>query len=82
MYEGQGTRHGDRKKITRVMKYMRTTIELPLILGIDDSGVLRWHVDAAFVMHNDMRSNIDFGTRSGEFRIHPANAHHEELNRG
>ena len=31
----------DWKKLTRVMKYLRATIGLPLILGIDDTGVLR-----------------------------------------
>jgi hypothetical protein len=47
----------DWKKLTRVMKYLRATVGLPLILGIDDSGVLRWHVDAAFAVHNDMKSH-------------------------
>ena len=47
----------DWKKLTRVMKYLRATIGLPLILGIDDTGVLRWHVDAAFAVHNDMKSH-------------------------
>jgi hypothetical protein len=39
------------------MKYLRATIELLLVLGIDTSGKIRWYVDAAFAMHNDMKSH-------------------------
>jgi hypothetical protein len=39
------------------MRYLRGTIGLPLILGIDDTGILRWHVDASFAVHKDMKSH-------------------------
>ena len=38
------------------MKYIRSTVGLPLILGIDDTNTLRWYVDAAFGLHRDMKS--------------------------
>jgi hypothetical protein len=47
----------DYKKLTRVMKYLRATIGLPLILGIDGRGGVKWYVDAAFAVHRDMRSH-------------------------
>jgi hypothetical protein len=47
----------DYKKLGRLMKYLRATIRLPLILGIDASGKIRWYDDAAFAVHNDMKSH-------------------------
>jgi hypothetical protein len=47
----------DYKKLGRLMKYLRATIGLPLILGINASGKIRWYVDAAFAVHNDMKSH-------------------------
>ena len=39
------------------MKYLKGTIGLPLILGIDDKGVIKWFVDASFAVHNYMKSH-------------------------
>ena len=39
------------------MNYIQGTIGLTLILSIDKSGNINWHVDAAFVVHKDMRSH-------------------------
>ena len=47
----------DYKKLARAMKYIQGTIELPLILSIDKSGNIKWHVDASFAVHKDMRSH-------------------------
>ena len=47
----------DWKTLTRVMKYIRSTVGLPLILGIDDTNTLCWYVDAAFWVHRDMKSH-------------------------
>jgi hypothetical protein len=40
-----------------VIKYLRLTISIPLILGWDGTGQLRWSVDASFAVHKDMRSH-------------------------
>ena len=39
------------------MKYIQGTIGLPLILSIDNSGNIKWYVDAYFAVHKDMRSH-------------------------
>ena len=47
----------DYKKLGRLMKYLEGTIGLPLILGMDKKGKIRWYIDAAFAVHNDMKSH-------------------------
>jgi hypothetical protein len=47
----------DYRKLTRVIKYLRLTISIPLVLGWDDTGQLIWSVDASFAVHKDMRSH-------------------------
>ena len=47
----------DYKKLTRVIKYIRTNVHLPIIIGWDESGTLLWSIDASFAVHNDMRSH-------------------------
>jgi hypothetical protein len=47
----------DYRKLTRVIKYLRRTISIPLVLGWDGSGQLKWSVDASFAIHKDMRSH-------------------------
>ena len=44
----------DRKYLTRVMKYIRSTIGPPLILGIDNTNTIRWYDDAEFGVHRDI----------------------------
>ena len=45
----------DYKKLAKVMKYLESTIGLPLILGMDKDKVVKWYVDAAFSVQNDMK---------------------------
>jgi hypothetical protein len=40
-----------------VVKYLRLTISIPLILWWDGTGQLKWSVDASFAIHKDMRSH-------------------------
>jgi hypothetical protein len=47
----------DYRKLTRVIRYLRLTISIPLVLGWDGTGQLRWSVDASFAVHKDMRSH-------------------------
>ena len=39
------------------MNYIQETIGLTLIVSIDKYGNIKWYVDAAFVVHKDMRSH-------------------------
>jgi hypothetical protein len=47
----------DYKKLTRCMRYLRQSIALPLVLEADDANIIKWFVDGAFAVHNDMKSH-------------------------
>jgi hypothetical protein len=47
----------DYKNLAHVMKYLQSTINLPLVLPADGSGTPRWHIDASYAVHMDMRSH-------------------------
>ena len=47
----------DWRKLRHLVKYLRGTRNLPLILGADGTGVLSWYVDASFAVHPDMRGH-------------------------
>jgi hypothetical protein len=53
----------DYKKLTRVMKYLQSTLYLKLKLEADDSGIIRWWVDASYAVHPDMKGHTG-GTMS------------------
>ncbi len=39
----------DWRKLHHLMVYLKSTRELPLVLGARNTGVLHWYVDASFV---------------------------------
>lgn len=47
----------DYKKLSRAMKYLQDTIDLPLTLSSDGSGTLAWWVDASYAVHPDMKGH-------------------------
>jgi hypothetical protein len=47
----------DYKKLARVMKYLRGTVNMPLVLEADNMRILKWWVDASYAVHPDMRSH-------------------------
>ena len=49
--------HDDYKKLGRAMKYLRTTVTLPLTLEADDLQLVHWWIDGAFATHRDMHSH-------------------------
>jgi hypothetical protein len=53
----------DYKKLTRVMKYLDSTVDMPLVLAADKSNQIRWWVDASYAVHVDMKSHTG-GTMS------------------
>jgi hypothetical protein len=53
----------DYKKLARVMKYLDSSVDMPLVLAADDSGQIRWWVDASYAVHDDMKSHTG-GTMS------------------
>ena len=55
----------DWKKLVHLMRYLRGTRELPLILSANGSGILKWWVDAAFAVHPNMRGHSGGGLSLG-----------------
>ena len=53
----KGPDSDDYKKLARVMRYLRGSINLPLVLEADDVQVVKWWIDASFAVHPDMRSH-------------------------
>jgi hypothetical protein len=47
----------DWKKLRHMVKYLRGTRDLPLVLGANNKGVLSWYVDASFAVHPDMKGH-------------------------
>ncbi len=47
----------DWHKLCHLVKYLRSTHELPLILMANGTGVLSWYVDASYAVHPDMRGH-------------------------
>jgi len=55
----------DWAKLIHLMKYLRGTRTLPLILSADGSGILKWWIDAAFAVHPNMRGHSGGGLSLG-----------------
>jgi hypothetical protein len=55
----------DWTKLVHMMKYLRGTRRLPLILSSDGMGVLKWHVDGSFAVHPNMRGHTGGGLTMG-----------------
>jgi hypothetical protein len=53
----------DYKKLTRVIKYLRGTVDLVLTLTAGGSNEIHWWVDASFAVHTDMKGHTG-GTMS------------------
>jgi hypothetical protein len=47
----------DYKKLTRVMKYLRGSIDKTLTLEADSMHIVKWWVDGSFAVHHDMKSH-------------------------
>ena len=55
--------HDDFKKLVRLLGYLQGTIDLPLTLGANKTGVVKWWADASYAVRNDMKSQTG-GTAS------------------
>ena len=55
----------DWTKLVHLMKYLRGTRTLPLILSANNSGILKWWVDASFAVHPNMRGHSGGGLSLG-----------------
>jgi hypothetical protein len=55
----------DWKKMVHLMKYLKGTKDLPLILKADGSGIVKWWVDGSFGVHPNMRGHTGGGMSLG-----------------
>jgi len=55
----------DWAKLVHLMRYLRGTRTLPLILSANGSGILKWWVDASFAVHPNMRGHSGGGLSLG-----------------
>jgi hypothetical protein len=53
----------DYKKLARVLKYLDSTVDMPLVLAAEDSGKICWWVNASYAVHSNMKSHTS-GTLS------------------
>lgn len=53
----KGPNQDDYKKLARVMKYLRGTIDMILTLEADSLNIIKWWVDASFAVHSNFRSH-------------------------
>ena len=51
---------GDWKKLGRLVRYVRATNHLPLIVGSNGLDNLVWSIDASFAVHTDMKSHTEY----------------------
>ena len=64
---------GEWKKLRRLVRYVRATIHLPLIIGSDGSGNMVWSINASIAVHMDMKRLyriIIFGTTDDVIRLY------------
>jgi hypothetical protein len=58
----------DYKKLARVLKYLDSTVDMPLVLAANDSGKFCCWVDASYALHSDRKSHtggtLSLGKRS------------------
>ena len=47
----------DWKKLTKILSFLQNTIEKVLTLEADNDQIIRWHVDASYASHDDMKSH-------------------------
>ena len=55
----------DWQKMVHLMKYIRGTRKMPLILSANGSGILKWWVDGSFAVHPNMRGHTGGGLTMG-----------------
>ena len=64
----------DRRKLSRMMKFLKQTAKDKLTLRSDGSRNLHWHVDASFAVHHDFRSHTGSTLTMGEgVPVHKSN---------
>ena len=55
----------DWSKMKQIIKYVRGKKEMPLILGANGTGMLKWYVDGSYGFHPNMRGHSEGGLTTG-----------------
>jgi len=63
--ESARARQDNWNKLAHLVKYLRGSRYMPLILSANGSGILKWWVDAAFAVHPNMRGHSGGGLSLG-----------------
>ena len=50
----RGPNEDYRKKLLRLMQYLRNTTDMPLTLHADGTNIVKWWVDGSYAVHQDM----------------------------
>ena len=70
----------DDNKLARKIRYLEKTKYLPLIMRVNDNGIIEWWVDTSFAVHEEMRSrseiymSLGLGSIYGTLSIQKLNA--------
>ena len=66
----------DWKKLVHLMRYLKGTLKMPLILSADGSHMLKWWVDSSFAVHPNLCGHSGGGASLGRgFPIVGSNKH-------
>lgn len=55
----------DWNKLAHLMRYIRGTKDLPLVLSANGTGILKWWIDASYAVHWNMRGHTGGGLSMG-----------------
>ena len=62
------------KKILQILKYLSGTRDLVLILEFDDTGTVKWWLEAAFAVHHDMKRHTGRMMSMGQGALYSASS--------
>jgi hypothetical protein len=48
---------GDWKTLVKMMNYLKATKDDVQCMSANDTGMMKWHIDAVFAIHKDMKSH-------------------------
>jgi hypothetical protein len=69
---------GDYKKLAHVTRYFLSTLNMPLTLEANDVvRVIKWHIDAAFAVHPDMKGHTRGNMTLGKGSVYGTSTQHK-----
>ena len=56
----------DWNKLYRILTYLKYTSKLVLILEMDNLNILKWFIDASYIIHKNIKGHTDNGLTMGK----------------